>query len=82
MYKINFSDLALKFLKKLPKEKRKHIFAVLHRVRIRPEAHFQRLVGKKTYKLRVGNYRIIADIRKKDLFILIIEIGHRKNIYK
>ncbi|MCK5107669.1 MAG: type II toxin-antitoxin system RelE/ParE family toxin [Nanoarchaeota archaeon] len=82
MYKINFSDSALKFLNKLPKEKQKHIFAVLQRVKIRPEAHFQRLIGEKTYKLRVGKYSIIADIRKKDLFILIIEIGHRKNIYK
>lgn len=72
----------MKFLKKLPKEKQEHILSVLERARIRPEAHFERLIGEKAYKLRAGDYRIIADIYKEKLRILVIKIGHRKNIYK
>jgi len=34
------------------------------------------------WKYRVGDYRIIADIRNKDLIIMIIKIGHRKEVYK
>jgi mRNA interferase RelE/StbE len=82
MYEIEYSDSAIRFIKKLPKNKQKRIIAVLERSRIRPWAHFQRLVGKKAYKLRVGKYRIIADIIKNKLLIIVIEIGHRKNIYK
>ncbi|MCD4759824.1 type II toxin-antitoxin system RelE/ParE family toxin [archaeon] len=82
MYEINYSQSAVKFLKKLPKQNQKHILAVIERARIRPEVHFERLVGQKTYKLRAGDYRIIADLFKEKLCILIIRIGHRKNIYK
>jgi mRNA interferase RelE/StbE len=82
MYELIYSNLATKFLKKLPKKKQEHILSVLERARIRPESHFERLVGEKTYKLRAGEYRIIADIYKEKLCILVIKIGHRKNIYK
>ena len=82
MYEIIYSNSATKFLKKLPKQKQDHILSVLERARIRPESHFERLVGQKTYKLRAGDYRIIADIYKEKLCVLVIKIGHRKNIYK
>lgn len=82
MYEINYSQSAFKFLKKLSKEKQAHIIAVIERARIRPEKHFERLVGEKTYKLRAGDYRIIADIYADKLHILVIKIGHRKNIYR
>lgn len=82
MYDILYSISAKKFLKKLPKEKLKRILSVIERARIRPESHFERLVGEKSYKLRAGDYRIIADIYKEKLCILVIKVGHRKNIYK
>jgi mRNA interferase RelE/StbE len=81
MYEINYSHSAAKFIKKLSKKEKAHILAVLERARIRPEARFERLVGIKSYKLRAGDYRIIADIYKDELRILVIKIGHRKNIY-
>jgi len=82
MYEIEYSNRAIKELKKLPKEKQEKILAVLDRARIRPEAYFERLVGEKSYKIRAGDYRIIADLQAKKLHILVIKIGHRKNIYK
>lgn len=82
MYEIIYSNSATKFLKKLPKQKQEHILSVLERARIRPESHFERLVGQKTYKIRAGDYRIIADIYKERLCILVIKIGYRRNIYK
>jgi mRNA interferase RelE/StbE len=35
-----------------------------------------------TYRLRIGNYRVIFEHHKKTILILVIEIGHRKDIYK
>ncbi|MFH1589873.1 MAG: type II toxin-antitoxin system RelE/ParE family toxin [archaeon] len=81
-YTVELSDLAKKQLAKLPKEIRKRIISVIERSRIRPEAYFEKLVGEKSYKLRAGDYRIIADIYRKELFILVIKVGHRKKIYK
>ncbi len=34
------------------------------------------------FKLRVGSYRIIYQIRKSEVLVLVIAIGHRKNIYQ
>lgn len=81
MYEVTFSKKATKDLEKLPSIISQRIVSKLERARIRPERFFQRLVGKETYKLRVGNYRVIADIENKNLHILVIELGHRKNIY-
>jgi len=34
------------------------------------------------WRYRVGDYRIIAEIRDKELVILVIKIGHRENVYE
>ena len=82
MYEIYYSKNAHKTLKKLEKKDQEKIISVLERARIRPEKHFEKLIGTTAYKLRAGNYRIIADIYNKELKILIIKVGHRRNIYK
>ena len=81
-YKIIFTDKSLRQLKKLEKDEQDRIIRALERIRIRPEVHITKLVGDPGYRLRVGDYRIILDIEKRKLFILILKIGHRKNIYK
>ena len=81
-YNIIFTDTSLKQFKKLEKDVQVHIIKALERIRIRPEAHVKKLVGDPGYRLRVGEYRVILDIYKYNLVILVIKIGHRKNIYK
>jgi len=80
-YEIIFSDKALRQIKKLEKNVQERIIAVLERIRIRPETYVTKLVGDPGYKLRVGDYRVILDIDNKILRILILKVGHRKNIY-
>lgn len=80
-YEIIFSDKALRQLKKLEKNVQERIIAVLERIRVRPETYVTKLVGDPGYKLRVGDYRVIMDIDNKILRILILKVGHRKNIY-
>jgi mRNA interferase RelE/StbE len=81
-YKIIFTDKSLRQLKKLEKDEQDRIIRALERIRIRPEVHITKLVGDPGYRLRVGDYRIILDMEKRKLFILILKIGHRKNSYK
>jgi mRNA interferase RelE/StbE len=81
-YQIFFTDKALKQLKKLEKNDQERIIKSLERIRIRPEAHITKLVGDPGYKLRVGDYRVILDIEKEKFIILVLMIGHRKNIYE
>jgi len=81
-YEIIFTDKASKQLKKLEKNDQERIIKSLERIRIRPEVHITKLVDDPGYKLRVGDYRIILDIEKEKLIILVLIVGHRKNIYK
>lgn len=82
MYEIVISEKALKQLKKLEKGIQERIIHALERIRIRPEAYVIKLVGDPAYKLRVGDYRVLLDVDKNKLLILVIKVGHRKNIYK
>jgi len=82
MYEIILSDLAKNQLAKLSQDIKNRIGAVLERIRIRPLSFVKRLVGSPYYRLRVGDYRIIVDIQEDKLIIFVIELGHRKNIYK
>ena len=81
MYEITLTDKAKKQLEKLDKHIQERIVAALERIRIRPEVFVTKLVGDPGYKLRVGDYRIIIDIDKNNMIILVIKVGHRKNIY-
>jgi len=82
LYEIVFSQKAKKQLFKLERLIQERIISALERIKIRPESYITKLVGDPGYKLRVGDYRIIMDIDKSKLLILVIKIGHRKNIYE
>ena len=76
-----FSDIALKQLRKLDTKIRERIIATLERIRIRPEVYLKKLVGDEGYRLRVGDYRVVVDLDKERLIILVLKMGHRRNVY-
>ena len=82
MYQVEFSMLAESQLAKLEKEIQERVINVLERIRIRPYHFVQRLVGSQYYRVRVGDYRVILDIKQDKMIIFVIELGHRKSIYK
>ncbi|MFA6052739.1 MAG: type II toxin-antitoxin system RelE/ParE family toxin [Methylobacter sp.] len=50
-----------------------------------PRSHGKALQGKKyagLWRYRIGDYRLICQIKDNELIILLLEIGHRKDIYK
>ena len=82
MYEIIFSDDAKKQLKNLSFEMKERIGNVIERIKTRPFSFVKKLIESPYYRLRVEDYRVILDIQQNKLVILVIEIGHRKNIYK
>jgi mRNA interferase RelE/StbE len=82
MYELVYSPEALRQLEKLDRNAAERIMAVLERLRIRPEScDIKKLVGMRGYRLRVGDYRVIFDMERERLAILVLKVGHRKNIY-
>lgn len=83
MYELTYSPAALRQLQKLEHTLQKRIILALERLRMRPEGcDIKKLVGVPGYRMRVGDYRVIFDIERNKLIILILQIGHRKNIYE
>jgi len=82
MYELIYSPAALKALEKLDAHVQTRILTALERLRIRPEScDIRKLVGMTGYRFRVGDYRAIFDIEQNQLRILILNIGHRQNVY-
>jgi len=82
MYSIEFTELAEKQFGKLDKEIQERIVKALERIRIRPEAYLEKLVGESGYKFRVGDYRLFIDLDGEKFTVLVLKMGHRKNFYK
>ena len=82
MYEVLLTTKAKKQLKKLESKTRQRIISTLKRVRIRPGSYLTKVVGDPSYKLRVGDYRLIIDLDKGKLILLVLKMGHRKKIYK
>jgi mRNA interferase RelE/StbE len=82
MYEITFDKKAIEFLDKIEHKIKKRIFKKIISTKEKPFRYFQKLTYRDGYKLRAGNYRIIADIDKNSKKIKILLIMHRKNIYE
>ena len=82
MYDIILSDKAKQQLKKLPSEIKNRISTTIERIKIRPYYFIKRIINSPYFRLRVGDYRIILDIKNSELVILVIGIKNRKNVYK
>jgi len=82
-FQIIWSESAANELKKLDRTLSKRIFNKVSQLSENPY-HFDviKMVGDPYFRLRVGDYRVIFDIQNDLLRILIIKVGHLKNIYR
>lgn len=86
-YKVIYDDNAIKSLKKIDKSQQRMILSWIEKNLVNtdnPKVNGKPLKGnlKNYWRYRVGNYRILADINNDEVKIIIINIGHRKDIYK
>ncbi|MEG2848345.1 MAG: type II toxin-antitoxin system RelE/ParE family toxin [Bacilli bacterium] len=85
-YKVEFSETSLGHLKKLDKSVQTIILKWIKKNLVdcnNPKAHGKALVGNKKgfWRYRVGNYRLLCNIHDDVLTILVLEVGHRSEIY-
>ena len=85
-YKVVFSERAKKQLKKLDKHISTLIIGWLEKNiegKDNPKIHGKALVGDKSgqWRYRIGDYRVICEIIEDEVIVLILDIGHRREIY-
>ena len=86
-YKVEYTKQAVKQLKKLDKSTASLIIGWIEKNLV--DCENPRLYGKGLvanhrgeWRYRIGNYRLIADIQDEKIVILILSIGHRREIYE
>ncbi|MFH0844670.1 MAG: type II toxin-antitoxin system RelE/ParE family toxin [Pseudomonadota bacterium] len=83
-YKVEWKQSAARELRKLEKET---ISAVVKAVEALSEEPYpagsRKLKGSvHSYRIRVGDYRVIYSMRESELTVEIIRVGHRRDIYR
>jgi len=83
-YRIQVKKSAAKALKKIPKSERKRIAELIESWSDNPpNPDKSKMKGDNPFhKIRIGDYRIIYEIQEDVLIILVVKIGHRKDVYR
>ena len=87
IYRVEFTKEALKQLKKLDKYTAVFILAWIRKNLegcTDPRKYGKGLVSNRSgqWRYRIGDYRLIANIQDDKIIILILAVGHRRDIYK
>jgi len=79
-YKLSFEKRALDELRKLDSFLSRRIIKKIKELREEPfSKDIKRLKNMNSFRLRVGNYRVLFELTQSE--IKILKVGHRKNIY-
>lgn len=86
-YSVEYSTSASRFMKKLDNYTKTVIKNWINKNLegcTNPFEHGKMLVGDKSglWRYRVGDYRLICEVQQEKVVILVVEIGHRRDIYK
>jgi mRNA interferase RelE/StbE len=84
LYQIEFTKSAIKQLNKLPKNIKERIDARILDLATEPRPNgVKKLKGdENSYRIRVGDYRLIYEIYDDILLISVVRVGHRSKIYQ
>ena len=85
-YRVELTDRVIKQLKKLDKHMSALIIGWIEKnldACENPRVHGKGLTANRTgqWRYRIGNYRLICEIKDEEVLILVLEVGHRREIY-
>jgi len=81
-YKVTFSRAARKELEELPRKMQLRISGVIALLAVNPfPPNSKKLIGREGYRIRTSSYRILYNVDKRILKILIVRIGYRRDVY-
>lgn len=86
MHQLKFEKRYLKDLEAIPPNARQPIKDKVSKLADNPRPDgCVKLKGERKlplYRIRIGDYRVIYAIQDQQLIVLVIQVGHRKGIYK
>lgn len=82
-YLVSIKQSAAKALEKIARDDQLRIIAAIDQLRDNPAAGSV-LKGEFSglRRIRVGNYRVVYEVQDQQLVVLVIRIGHRREVYR
>jgi mRNA interferase RelE/StbE len=82
-FKVTVKQSVAKDLRRISKKEIARILKRLEALAVEPRpAGAEKLSGQERYRLRQGVYRIIYEIKDEELVVVIVKVGHRRDVYK
>lgn len=83
-YSITFATSAKRQFDKLPKPAQRRLGSIITQLSEDPRPpDVVKLSGEeRLYRVRGGDYRAVYEIRDNQLLILVVKVGHRRDIYR
>ena len=82
-FKIIFKQSVAKDLRQIPKKDVARILKRIEALRAEPRPPgVEKLSGQEKYRIRQGVYRILYEIRNSELIVVVVKIGHRRDVYR
>jgi mRNA interferase RelE/StbE len=84
IYQVEITSRAAKQLKKLPEDIKLRIEEKIQELaeNPRPDGVVKLEDSEDTYRVRVGKYRILYEVKDDLLIVKVVKVGHRKDVYK
>lgn len=82
-YRLTFRESVAKDLRAVPKSDVARILARIDQLAENPRGPgCQKLSEQERYRVRQGDYRIIYEIRDDVLIVIVVQVGHRREVYR
>lgn len=83
-YRVELKPSVDKALSKLPSQVQKRIITEVLSLEREPRPHGAIKLGgsEELYRIRIGNYRVVYQIRDDVLLVLVVVIAHRREVYR
>ena len=82
-YRVTLAPSAARQLRKFDPDVRRRLQAAIELLAVdpRPPAATRLVGGSGEWRVRTGNYRIVYEINDNELVVLVLRMGHRREIY-
>jgi len=82
-YNILIKPSAVKEIENIPRKDRLRIIQKIQGLANTPRPQgCEKLTGENRYRIRHGVYRIVYSVTDRELHIVVVKIGHRRDVYK
>ena len=82
-YQVEVLPAAVRSIRKLPPEAKRRIQAVIDLLADEPRPPAaKKLTGRPEWRVRTGDYRILYRIQDEILLVVVVDAGHRREVYR